>query len=92
MNRLLKTAVVFGNNWLVPEYIKRKGLRSEHMAKKRPPLTGETYIYLHNEPIRTCDLSYELKKKLATELTLTLLNSIFAGKFIFFSEQNSPPV
>ncbi len=62
------------------------------MAKKRPPLTGETYIYLHNEPIRTCDLSYELKKKLATELTLTLLNSIFAGKFIFFSEQNSPPV
>ena len=62
------------------------------MAKKRPPLTGETYIYLHNKPTRTCDLSYELKKRLATELTLTLLNSIFAGKFIFFSEQNSPPV
>lgn len=81
----------FGNNWAAAEYIERKSLRSGDMARKKPPLTGETYVYLHQQPVRTCELTPELKKRVATELTLTLLNTTFAGRAVFYSGQKCPP-
>lgn len=42
--------------------------------------------------VRTEDLTPELRKKGATELSLKLLNARFAGQAVFYREGEEPPI
>ena len=56
------------------------------MSGKKPTLTGESYIYINNEPILLAELSPKLQQEAATKIKLMLLEKTFTDKAKFYVE------
>lgn len=60
------------------------------MARKQPEIKVVSYVHVGNELVNTDDLSPERKRELATWLTCTYMNQLFAGKARFYPASNAP--
>ena len=57
------------------------------MSGKKPVLTGESYVYIHNQPVCVKELSPQLQREVATKLKLLLLEKTFVDKAKFYVEE-----
>ena len=64
------------------------------MAKKYGPITVEAYVPTKDGRLLDVDedLTPEQKEWLATELSIKILNTAYAGKAVFFRKGSPPPV
>lgn len=60
------------------------------MARKQEPIKVVSYVRVGGELVNTEDLSPERKRELATWLTCTYMNHLFAGKATFHPASSAP--
>lgn len=60
------------------------------MARKQEPIKVVSYVRVGDELVNTEDLSPERKRELATWLTCTCMNALFAGKAKFYPTSSAP--
>lgn len=60
------------------------------MARKKPVIRTESYVFVGGEPVRFDDLPLELKIKAATELKLRMMRALYPGvEFYVEKERNA---
>lgn len=56
------------------------------MARKKPVIRTESYVYIGETPVRFDDLTLEQKRKAATELKLRWMRALYPG-VEFYTEE-----
>ncbi len=59
------------------------------MARKKPVIRTESYVYVGGEPVRFDDLTLEKKRAAATELKIRWLRGLYPGVDFYKTEEET---